>query len=387
MKLFASTFKTSAIALVAASSSLVAAENSQAPYLSLKLEMEHAITKGNQYLKSTQDEKGFWKNDKIPAYTALALTAARRSPNEDDASAPHVKKGYEWLIAQQHKDGGIYVKGLATYNTSTSLMALSASGDPAHKENILSARRFLINLQQDWDIKGETDNPNDGGIGYGGSYPHSDMSNTYLAIEALKLSEAYAKDSAKRQPELNWDAAIQFISRTQNLEETNDQEGISNDGSFVYFPGNSKAGTQKDKDGRETLRGYGSMSYAGLLSFIYADLDEDDVRVKAVKQWLNDNYTLEENPGLGEQGLFYYYHVMAKALTAAGIDTLKTKDGSEHDWRKALATRVLTSQQKDGSWVNENARWWENEPELVTSYAVLTLEQIYHSIPQPLKGK
>ena len=371
------------LGFIALSSTVFAATNPAAPYISLKLEMEHAIAKGNKFLQQTQDNAGFWKNEQIPAYTALALTAARRSPNEADATAPHIKKGYQWLIEQQHKDGGIYVKGLATYNTSTSLTALVASGQSEHKENILAARKFLINLQQDWDIRGETDNVNDGGIGYGGSYPHSDMSNTYLAIEAIKLSEAYAKDSAQRQPELNWDAAIQFISRTQNLEETNDQEGISNDGSFVYFPGNSKAGTQVDKDGRETLRGYGSMSYAGLLSFIYADLDPEDIRVKAVKQWLHDNYTLEENPGMDQQGLFYYYQVMAKALNAADIDHLKTKDGKSVDWRKELGSRILSLQKPDGSWINDNSRWWENEPELVTTYALLTLEQIYHSIPEP----
>jgi squalene-hopene/tetraprenyl-beta-curcumene cyclase len=344
--------------------------------------MEHAISKGNTFLKKTQNEAGFWKNEKIPAYTALALTAARRSPNTENREAPHIKNGYKWLLSTQHDDGGIYVKGLATYNTSCGLMALAASGDPTHKDPILKARRFLINLQQDWDFKGETDNVNDGGIGYGGTYPHSDMSNTYLAIEALKLTESIAKDSETRQPSLNWDAAIDFISRCQNLESTNDQPGISNDGSFVYFPGNSKAGTQIEKDGRETLRGYGSMSYAGLLSLIYADLKENDPRVVAVKKWLDDNYTLAENPSLGQQGLYYYYQVMAKALTASGIDTITSSDGTKHDWRKELANKLLSTQKPDGSWLNENSRWWENEAELVTAYAVLALEQIYYSIPE-----
>ena len=76
---------------------------------------------------------------------------------------------------------------------------------------------------------------------------------------------------------------------------------------------------------------------------------------------------------------------MAKALNAAGIDTLKTSEGVEHDWRKELANTIISSQQEDGSWINANARWWENEPELVTAYAVLTLEQIYHSIPAARK--
>ena len=39
------------------------------------------------------------------------------------------------------------------------------------------------------------------------------------------------------KPELNWEAAIQFISRTQNLKETNDLPETGDDGSFNYFPG------------------------------------------------------------------------------------------------------------------------------------------------------
>lgn len=376
------------LALLSAAALTLNATAEEKNYLSLQLEMKHAIDKGNAYLKSVQHEEGYWGKKDLPAYTALALTAAMRSPNLEDGQPPeHVQKGYKWLISMQKDTGAIYGRGLENYNTSTSLMALAAAGNKDYTDEILKARRFLINLQQDWDTKGETDNKYDGGIGYGGSTPHSDLSNTYLSIEALELSKQYALDAknatGKPEPELDWDAAITFVSRIQNLEETNDQPGIGNDGSFVYYPGNSKAGTEKQPDGRETLRGYGSMSYAGLLSLIYADVSKDDPRVKAVKQWLNDNYTLEENPGLGEQGLYYYYQVMSKALTAAEIDTLKTKDGKEHDWRTDLATKILNAQREDGSWVNSNARWWENEPELVTSYAVMALEQIYHSIPAP----
>jgi len=364
-----------------------AAQTEPNPYLSLKLEMEHAITKGNNYLKAKQNPIGFWKNKDLPAYSALAITAAMRDPNLPENKTPsHIKTAYTWLLTNQKDTGGIFGRGLANYNTATSIMALSASGDPAHITPIKKARRFIINLQQDWDTKGTNDNKYDGGIGYGGSYTHSDMSNTYLSIEALKISQQIALDSqnadGKPEPKLDWDAAIAFISRTQNLEKTNDQPGIGNDGSFVYFPGNSKAGTEKLTDGREALRGYGSMSYAGLLSLIYADLDKSDPRVSAVTTWLNANYTLEENPGLGQQGLYYYYQVMAKALTAAGIDTLTTKDGKKHDWRKDLSSKILTAQNPDGSWINKNSRWWENEPELVTAYAVLTLEQIHSSIPK-----
>jgi squalene-hopene/tetraprenyl-beta-curcumene cyclase len=42
----------------------------------------------------------------------------------------------------------------------------------------------------------------------------------------------------------------------------------------------------------------------------------------------------------------------------------------------------VSNQGKDGSWINENSRWWENDDILVSSYVVLTLEQLYYSIPE-----
>lgn len=121
-----------------------------------------------------------------------------------------------------------------------------------------------------------------------------------------------------------------MISRTQNLPGSNDQKWASDDpdnkGGFVYFPGHSMAGEQKLANDKTALRSYGSMSYAGLLSFIYAQVDKNDPRVKAVIDWLENNYTLEENPGMGQEGVYYYYHTMAKGLTAAGVDTLTLKD-------------------------------------------------------------
>ena len=140
------------------------------------------------------------------------------------------------------------------------------------------------------------------------------------------------------------------------------------------------AGERENANGSIALRSYGSMSYAGLLSFIYAEMDPQDSRVKAVKEWLSKHYTIDENPGMGPQGLFYYYHTMAKALSLSGITTMKNQKGIQKDWRKELSLHLLNLQSKDGSWSNENGRWWEKDPVLVTSYALLTLERIYYTL-------
>jgi squalene-hopene/tetraprenyl-beta-curcumene cyclase len=363
--------------------------NAESEYLSLKNELKQSIARGNAWLVEQQKEKGFWDDGGLPAFTGLTLTALVRDPNVDlsDGKLPdHMKKGFDWLVAQQKEDGGIYNRGLAVYNTATSLTALASSGIGEYDAAIVKARRHLVANQWDIGEKGKTDNQNDGGIGYGSKDDHTDMSNTYLALEAMVLSDKVIEDgNFGDQPNLDWDAALKFLSRSQNLTETNDQEWASDDpknkGGFIYTPGDSKAGTDVTSDGKVALRSYGSISYAGLMSLIYAKLSPDDPRVIAVKEWLGKNYTVEENPNMGPEGLYYYYQAMAKALNAAGIDKLKLGDGSEADWRKDLGGKLLASQRENGSWVNDNGRWMESNPVLVTAYTVMALEEIYRSIP------
>ena len=359
------------------------------PYESLKQEMRQAIARGNSWLKDQQKPAGNWDDDGIPAFTALALTAATRDPNLD-RKAPfpeHIEKGFTWLLAQQKEDGGIYNRGLSVYNTATSVTALVAAGREGYEPAIVKARKHLIDNQWDLGQKKETDNVNDGGVGYGSKNDHTDMSNTYLAIEALALSKKVIEDGKHGdQPDLDWDAAVKFLSRSQNLEGSNDQPWASSDaknkGGFIYAPNESKAGEDKLPDGRTALRSYGSISYAGLLSFVYAKVSANDPRVIAVKEWLGKNYTVSENPNMGSQGLYYYYQTMSKALTAANVGKLKLENGSEVDWRKDLGEKLLATQRGDGSWINENARWMESNPVLVTAYTVLSLEQVYDAIPE-----
>lgn len=356
-------------------------------HLSLKLEIQQTIKKGNQFLIEKQDLKGNWGDPDLPAFTAYVLKSLILDPSRDpkakeDPSAP-VQKGLTWLVAQQKPDGGIYNKGMATYCTSSSIMALYAADPTRYKKEIIKARGFLIGQQTDWGVKGANDTEFDGGIGYGGSYEHSDLSNTHLALEALYHTRTLANDSGEKDvKDLDWGAALEFVSRCQNIESNTAIKNADDDGSFVYYPGNSKAGEAVDSEtGRVALRGYGSMSYAGLLSLVYSDLDASDARVKAVIAWLTDNYTLSENPGMGDQGLYYYFHVMAKSLVAANIMELESKDGLKVDWRTQLAPKIIGNQREDGSWLNtESSRWMENDPILVTSYAIMTLQQIHSTL-------
>ena len=357
------------------------------PNTSLKLEIERSLDKGLNWLHGEQNATdGYWGSSQYPALTALVLRATLGHPSvtETKKYREQITSGFKFLRTKVQSDGGIYGKGLASYNTSISLMAFLQQNDPIDKSIIQSARRFLVNQQSDFDEKGKRDNVFDGGVGYGSTWAHSDLSNTHLALEALYYAKKTIGSKEEDITKLDWQAAIDFVSKCQNLPETNGEEWVSQHpedrGGFVYFPGNSMAGEREDANGTVSLRSYGSMSYAGLLSFIYAEMDASDPRVLAVREWLAKNYQIAENPGMGQQGLFYYYHTMSKALSLAGVEQIKDSSGKSRDWRKELTLALLDTQSNDGYWVNESGRWWEKDPVLVSCYAMLALERIYYAL-------
>jgi squalene-hopene/tetraprenyl-beta-curcumene cyclase len=209
------------------------------------------------------------------------------------------------------------------------------------------------------------------------------------SIIQKKLSQTPTFDESG-EFDLDWDAAIEFVSATQNSQSTVERLGKSyavreeDKGGFVYYPGDTKSEEivlKTDQGEKTALRSYGSMTYAGMLAFIYADMDRDDPRLAAAMEWLQKNYTLEENPGMDAQGLYYYYHTMAKALAITGTERLVTPEGRKIDWKKDLALKIMSTQKPDGSWTNTASnRWMEDNPVLVTAYSLLSLERIYREL-------
>lgn len=356
--------------------------------LSFGHEIQNAIDRGLASLLASQHTNGWWSTQDHVAPTALVLTAFMGEPTgRYRTNLPaSLAKGYAFILGAVKTNGSIYRTSLINYNTSLSMLALAASGNPAHDGILRRARAFVVQSQMDLDEPGKMDSPYDGGIGYGDKYAHSDMNNTLTALEALHYTRhLQSGESAGQKQDVDWKAVVQFLQNCQNLPSHNRQPWASDDarnrGGFVYFPGHSMAGGETNAvSGRVTLRSYGSISYAGLLSYIYADLQREDPRVVAVLDWLRSNYTLDENPGMDLQGLYYYLHLMTKALNTARVETLELKDGRKINWRREVATRLINLQRPDGSWVNTNARWWEKDPNLVTAYAVLSLDIIHRGI-------
>ena len=323
---------------------------------------------GINFLKNSQLNDGLWTTETVPGISALVTTALLESGVP--ASDPVVAKALKRLEGFVQKDGGIYYakSNHRNYETCISIMAFSAANQGGRYDALIkNAEKFLRGLQWDEGEGLESSDTAFGGAGYG-SHQRPDLSNTQYLIEALRTAGVKSDDPAIQK-------ALVFVSRTQNLESEYNTTPFSskvNDGGFYYTPaagGTSQAG--KTPDGG--LRSYGSMTYAGLKSMIYAGVDQNDKRVKAANEWIRRHYSLKENPGMGQQGLYYYFHTFAKALDTMQVKQFKDADGGVHNWRAELVNHLAGLQHENGSWTNKAERWYEADPNLATAYALLAL--------------
>ncbi len=336
------------------------------------------VSKAVEFLSTHQSPNGAFTPQMGVGITALVVTGLLRNGRSPDD--PLVARGLKFLEGAVQPDGGIYAPKLG-YNNYETCIALTcfvaANADKRYDKIIKNAEKYLKATQwteaqneNDPDHKMDKSDPFYGGAGYGKN-KRPDLSNTAFLVDALKEAGNGPDDEAMKK-------ALVFVSRCQNLESEHNTTPLAAknpDGGFYYTPANGgESAPEKMPNGG--LRSYASMTYSGLKSMIYCGLKADDPRVKAATKWIKENYDLTTNPGLGADGLYYYYHVFAKALDAMGGNTLVDSKGVKHDWRKDLVAELASQQQPDGSWVNtksQSRRWFEGDPNLVTGYALLSL--------------
>lgn len=322
-------------------------------------------------LEKGQADDGSFSKQLSPAVTALCTSALleHRVPLAD----ARVQKALTYLESNIRKDGGIYAKDsvLRNYETSVTLMCFNrANKDGKYDDTIRNAVVFLKGIQWDEGERHTIDSSFFGGQGYG-SHKRPDASNTSFYQDALKAVGEDPNSTTMQN-------AATFMARCQNLPGKHNtakwaQKVTDEDrGGFIYTgvgEGESKAGATPEGG----LRSYASMTYAGLKSMLYAGVKKDDIRVKAAMDWISRNYDLTTNPGMGKQGLYYYYHVFAKTLDAADVDQVADSKGEKHDWRADLIAQLEGLQGDDGSWTNPADRWYEGDPNLVTAYSLMAL--------------
>jgi len=222
-----------------------------------------SIRRGVEYLKVNQEEDGEFSAgilDPKPAFTAMVVDALAQTPDRYDEKTPFVAKAVKAILSHQQEDGSICSLGFGQYVTSVSVMAIEKMNNPAYRGALDKARVYIKRCQTGM-----------GGMGYSPG-KRGDLSNTALALEALNDLGLDKDDEAFKN-------AINFVTMCQNDNEQNTtQAWAGTDGGFIYRPGNSKAGSFEDDAGQTRFRSYGLMSYAGLVSFLWAGVDKDDRR-------------------------------------------------------------------------------------------------------------
>ena len=409
------------------------------------------IDRANAYLIQQQHPSGGWSipDDPnapvLPAITGLVINALALHPADDDHEASHdreasaaradaIARGTRYLLNHAQPDGGIYDDMLPSYNTAICVSALvhardlpgdlPGAPDAEIDDAIDSALAFMRTLQWGQDARlpnpdgspsaGDTvrvvtpDHPFYGGVGYG-RHGRPDNSNLNFITQAFH-------DAGVDRDDPVFQRALVFLRRTQMHEAINDAPYAqgSTQGGFIYATaesgdepgvGQSQAGTIEETldDGTRVsrLRAYGSMTYAAFKTMIYAGLSPEDERVRLALGWIERNYTLSENPGMGTEGQYYYYLMFARALEAAEVETIRehvpnvrgpsvvdqfhagdatvrvTAGGGRiimHDWANDLIDALAELQNPDGSFRPVDQRWMESNPMLITAYATIALE-------------
>ena len=348
--------------------------------VSLRHEVDAAIDRATQWLASQQKPNGAWSNESYPALTGLAVSALH--PARTPAERNVIGKAVTFMTSCVQPDGGIYQTipgrkggGLSNYNTAICMTALHQADATGHLKTVQNARTFIAGAQH------FGDDAYTGGFGYDKATDraYADLLNTFYSVEAMRVTQSVEdlRPAGEKKVDIDWTETVKFVEGMQNKAAA----GTDQEGGFFYKPGESKAGTLTNKEGVVYFRSYGSMTYAGVLAMVYAQVERDDIRVRSALDWAGAHWSLEENPGMGSEGLFFFYNVLAKSLDVAGTDLLPAPDNKFIDWRQALAKKLVRLQTIDpktghGYWTNEDGRFWERDPVLVTAYVLSALRRL-----------
>lgn len=330
--------------------------------LSLRLESEASIARGADFLEERQAANGSWaSNPAVTSYAALAhLNMGTRA--DDDAGAPLIR-ALDFLASCSGKSGAIVNKGTRQYalpTTAVALQALVQGSRPEHLGAAMGAQSYILGTQHK-----------------GGGFPTvpgrtPDLIATVYALEALNIArlrqlggpDALSPDA----PALA--SAGRFILSCQQIDRVETTDPQSMPGFFHPRPGGNK--------GLETTVAMPAsralLTCAGLRGMLYSGVPPTSERVLSAVSWLEVNAGVDENPGFGEHGYYTYLLGYARTLRACDLAGVNLSNAPNlRNWRNALTGELLRRQAGPGVWRPGLPEWWENKPELVTSYAMFAL--------------
>jgi squalene-hopene/tetraprenyl-beta-curcumene cyclase len=323
-----------------------------------RLAIDGSLRHAREWLLARENSSGAFqpaaRSDVCPvALTAMALWAlAETAPaGGDDA---RVSAAVRFLLRHRQPKGGIFDpdRGLAAYTSGVSANALRAckarGAADREIEEALPPLELFVGSQT------TAESIEDARAG----------KNRVAGKAAEKASEALRSGAGLTASER---AALELIARTERAPAPD-------------RPLRSRVPAWR-------LPGGGSdpFGYDDLLPFLYRRQEREHPAALRAYEAVKLYYTLDRNPDLtrrygragfvgGEQGLYYYYLTLAKVLSTFESPVVQVRGGERHDWPRELSAKLMSRQASDGSWVNTDEHWWEDEPVLVTAYAMLALD-------------
>ncbi|NLF21591.1 MAG: terpene cyclase/mutase family protein, partial [Lentisphaerae bacterium] len=271
-----------AAAAPAATDAATSTVGGNAPAATIEAQAHESLSRGLDYLMAQQQTNGVWSNAEFPALSALPLWALAIAARDNAADREAISRAAAYVAGCAQPDGGIYVAvpgrrggALGTYNTAICMTALHALGHPDYVRLIQLARQYVAETQ----LLG--DDEYRGGFGYEkkSGQPYADLNNTAWALSAMRVTQDVeeSRPSGEARVDVDWNAALAFVSKMQLDTNTANAEDA---GGFMYKPADpNKAGVATNAAGRPYLRSFGSITYSGLLSLIYAQVGRSDPRV------------------------------------------------------------------------------------------------------------
>ena len=217
-------------------------------------------------------------------------------------------------------DGGIYVpeSGHKNYETCIAMLAFAAAnGDGRYGTLLKKGDAFLKGLQ--WDESNGTakDNVVYGGAGYGGEQAARPLEHRLSASRPCERPAPAPTIEAMKK-------ALVFVSRCQNLESEFNDRALAARSTTAASSTPSPTAAQS-MAGKTRRRRPALLRLHDLRRTQEHDLRRPQARRpprQGGRRVHQQHYSLDENPGMGEAGLYYYYHTFAKALAALGQDTI-----------------------------------------------------------------
>ena len=335
-------------------------------------EMKDSIRRGAKFLETNQDRTGAWSHS--PDITALCLMALaqdpyRREKTENNDVLKARAYASEFLVdVTQSSVAGNDKDRLASI--SLCLTALTMSGEIIEKNLYERTVRFLTVSGKDiWKHEDPDVLPN--------------LYKRHLILEAL-----YIIENNPYAPEINtnldtqslWKTAEKFTKSCQILDSKLGDEGENQPGRFLSTPVNPALFHDRPSLAETSFELEACiLTFAGIKSLLYCGVPKSDSAIKLALKQLQTYCPVKKLPARGDAGFFTYLYMAASTFRYLGSEFWKQSFGMHENTNLKIVHATLASQKSDGSWMNSNGMWRENDPFLCTAYAILTLANIAYA--------